>query len=73
MATTAQGTGKCPKCEKSITSYVTYEDVTLKANLGDPTEVIGTIASMDGPVMMNGFMFLCPHCETILGVQVNPR
>ena len=49
-------TGKCPKCGKIITS-VTLESVTAGELLGE---------------QWNAISYLCPHCQTILSVQIDP-
>jgi hypothetical protein len=49
--------GKCPKCEK-IVHNVIIDGVTAKEFL-----------STEG---WKGITYLCPHCKTILGVQIDP-
>ena len=49
-------TGKCPKCERVITS-ATVEELTLSAGFMP---------------RWKGLSYSCPYCHTILGVQVNP-
>ena len=45
--------GKCPKCEQSIT-------VELRPGpIGNPSTRL---------VVESGYVAVCPHCETILGV-----
>lgn len=48
--------GKCPKCERTITT-VAVEDVSL--NVGFQPK-------------WKGFSYSCPSCHTVLGVQMNP-
>ncbi|KKN57920.1 hypothetical protein LCGC14_0557510 [marine sediment metagenome] len=49
-------TGKCPKCDKIIAS-VTLESVTAGALFGK---------------QWNAISYLCPHCQTVLSVQIDP-
>lgn len=49
-------TGKCPKCEKTVTN-LNVEDVTL--NVGFQPK-------------WSGFSYSCPSCRSVLGVQMNP-
>ena len=50
-------TGKCPKCEKVV------QTAKLQAiDIGD---------RFGGPVY-NGVAALCQHCDTILGVAIDP-
>lgn len=48
--------GKCPKCQNSITSVKT-EDITMDVGF-QPT--------------WQGFSHLCPRCNTVLSVEINP-
>lgn len=48
--------GKCPKCQ-SIISNVKTEDITMDVGF-HPT--------------WNGFSHLCPRCNTIISVEINP-
>lgn len=48
--------GKCPKCEKSLSS-VTLEDIKV---------VVGLVPKW------NGISYICPHCKTILSVGIDP-
>lgn len=48
--------GKCPKCDATI-SNVKVEDVII--NTGTATN-------------LRGFSYLCPKCETVLSIQMNP-
>lgn len=49
--------GKCPKCEKVVTR-ATIADVPAKAFMGR--------------MQWNAISFSCPHCSTILGIQIDP-
>lgn len=49
-------TGKCPKCETTV-SNVTVEEVTVDVVFA-PT--------------WRGVSYVCPHCRTVLGVQIDP-
>lgn len=49
-------TGKCPKCEKVIYD-VSVEDIVLKVGFQRAWK---------------GFSYLCPHCKTIISIQMNP-
>lgn len=49
-------TGKCPKCEKLITS-INLEDIEI-THLSQPR--------------WKGISHLCPFCQSILGVQIDP-
>ena len=48
--------GKCPKCENAVTS-VSIEHV-------DVTQAFTQ--------KWHGVSFLCPHCQTVLGVGIDP-
>jgi hypothetical protein len=48
--------GKCPKCEKLITS-VTIEHVDVMQGL---------------TTKWHGASYLCPHCNAVLGVGIDP-
>ena len=48
---------KCPHC-KAVISTVVSEDITMTASLGKPA--------------WKGLTHACPHCHTVLGVEVNP-
>jgi phage FluMu protein Com len=48
--------GKCPKCEQLITQ-ITAGHVTISIPGGDK---------------WNGISYTCPHCQTILSVQIDP-
>ncbi len=49
--------GKCPKCEKPVASAA-ISDVPARAFMGR-TE-------------WKAISFNCPHCQTILGMQIDP-
>lgn len=49
-------TGKCPKCEKTIT-YVTIEDVEVRVGFAPA---------------WRGLSYICPHCKTVLSVAIDP-
>jgi phage FluMu protein Com len=49
-------TGKCPKCEKLLT-HVDAEAIEIHQNLKSASR---------------GVSYLCPHCRTILSVQIDP-
>ena len=49
-------TGKCPKCDKLLTS-VKIEDMKLTVNLTPA---------------WNGVSYICPMCRAILGVSIDP-
>ena len=49
-------TGKCPKCEKLLLN-VKVETIDLTENLTQ---------------RWKGASYSCPHCHTILGVELNP-
>ena len=50
--------GKCPKCEKVPTSvYIEDIDVKVRFSMGNS---------------WRGISYLCPHCNTILGVAIDP-
>jgi hypothetical protein len=48
--------GKCPKCENAVTS------VSL-----EPVDVTQAFTQK-----WHGVSFLCPHCQTVLGVGIDP-
>lgn len=50
--------GKCPKCEKMISS-VSIEHVDVKE---------GVI----GPASWHGISYLCPYCRSVLSAQIDP-
>jgi hypothetical protein len=50
-------TGKCPHCKKQI-SNVKVQDVDL---------------DYDIMVKFRGYSYQCPSCQSILGIQMNPR
>lgn len=49
--------GRCPNCKSNIQS-VLLEDIGLKAGFG--------------PAYHNGVTYLCPLCQCILGVSIDP-
>lgn len=49
--------GKCPKCDKTITN-VKIEDVK-----------VGTVGSTN---KLRGISYLCPSCNAVLSVQIDP-
>ena len=49
-------TGKCPKCDKTITN-VKIEDV--KVSVGFTPK-------------WKGISYLCPSCNAVLGIQIDP-
>jgi hypothetical protein len=49
--------GKCPKCEKICGSF-TLQEVDASAGIGQK--------------VWRALTFLCPHCQTIVGVQIDP-
>ena len=49
-------TGKCPYCQKVITSF----------------EVEDVHAAVQYRPQWKGFAYLCPACRTVLSVQINP-
>lgn len=49
--------GKCPKCEKTLTS-ANIAGIDLSAG--------------PGSTKWNGNAYVCPYCQTILGVQIDP-
>ena len=49
--------GKCPKCERAVSSVV-IDGVSASEFLGSSS--------------WKGISYLCPHCKTILGVQIDP-
>ena len=49
--------GTCPKCEKLV-SYVTLSTVDVKGPFGGND--------------WKGVSYLCPHCQTILSVAIDP-
>lgn len=50
--------GKCPKCEKLV-SYVVFGAVDARFDrMGGST--------------FNALAYRCPHCQTILSVQIDP-
>jgi hypothetical protein len=48
--------GKCPKCEKLLTS-VQVEDVAIDVNMKHEWK---------------GFSYHCPSCRSVISVQMNP-
>lgn len=48
--------GKCPKCEKVLTSVI-IEKMNISVNLQP---------------MWLGVSYVCPHCRTILSVGIDP-
>ncbi len=52
-------TGKCPKCEKvPMQVYIEHVEIKQKFNIG------GTV--------WHGASYLCPHCNSILAVAIDP-
>jgi hypothetical protein len=49
-------TGKCPKCERAI-AKVDHEPV-----------IVGSYPKNE----WNGISYICPHCRTVLSVQIDP-
>ena len=50
--------GKCPKCEKILNS-VNIDDIDL-------------IAKYRSPRRLQGVSYLCPFCDSILGIGFDP-
>ena len=50
--------GKCPKCEQHISS-VKIEHVDVKEGI-------------IGPASWHGVSYLCPSCNSVLSVQIDP-
>ncbi len=48
--------GKCPKCEQII-SHVNCDDVEVRVAFG---------------TTWKGVSYNCPHCQTVLSVQIDP-
>jgi hypothetical protein len=48
--------GLCPKCDRLIT-HVEVADVTINVSLHP---------------RWKGFSYACPHCNTVLGIEMNP-
>ncbi len=49
-------TGKCPKCENTLNT-VDVEHVGIQN---------------EKETIYNGHSYLCPHCNTVLGIAVDP-
>jgi glutaredoxin len=57
---TVIGTGKCPHCKNALRT-VRLENVEV---------VVSPLTGQGGPYV--GVSYVCPHCDSVLSVQIDP-